>query len=705
MSEAELATLDTLQTHPSTLDSVDEEYSDTSTLRSHVVVSDLGSISSCSVDYDYEHHSRSSSESSKVVSEMSSPDSPLSEEDQALLDACQEGNLEKVRDLVESGQQLDLNKGALHYAAGNNFYQVCRYLLDKGADPNARLEPLGATPALWACRNGHAYIVHLLLDNKAEASICDGFGCTMLHLAVQSSNILMVVYVAHLGVAVDAMDTGGRTALHWAVAQGDHLSVESLLKAGASPNLVDGDGNSALMLAVDLGKCSDVVSLLLRYGADPVAYRAKQTGDLPRVWTDGCKAVGRDSNDVLRRSRLFSPEFVKAFTSVLPLMLLTVALSLPRVCGNLFIGILLEVTLVYIAKTQIERLLPLAWPHSKPLVHSTLLAGAFSAVFILNIAYFVMFIAPYTFQAAPLTAGLLSVLISLICLFYITAVFMDPGVIMLKSTAQSLRDMNSLLERGLFDSIHFCVHTYQEIPARASYDHYLERIVCRYDHYCPWIYNAVGIRNHRAFLAFVIFLATAIPFMTYQYFLYSFHTSFTSFGVQLCIVTLIQCVWICVLLVVQMFQMTHGATTYELSHAAERNVHLKDPIKAFSSLPKDHHKYAEFYAMTAAQSLRRFESSAQNSQTSLNAQNAQNSQSSYAHSKGKLAFCLKLTGFQQLMILRRLSTAHVHWNDQDYGIIRNVKDFWFGGGSIFNPRGCTGSLNGAVVDYQALPNP
>ena len=83
----------------------------------------------------------------------------------ALLYAARDGNLEAVRALVESGADVDQTSGGdgtapMVIAIANGQYTVARYLLDRGASPNAAnidgLTPLYATvnmrhaPVSWA---------------------------------------------------------------------------------------------------------------------------------------------------------------------------------------------------------------------------------------------------------------------------------------------------------------------------------------------------------------------------------------------------------------------------------------------------------------------------------------------------------------------------------------------------------------------------
>ena len=74
----------------------------------------------------------------------------------------------------------------------------------------------GATPLIWAARNGHVAAVRLLLGGGADPSLGDKFGMTALHLA----------------------------------AHGGHAStIAALLAGGADPAQLDSSGNDSHFLA------------------------------------------------------------------------------------------------------------------------------------------------------------------------------------------------------------------------------------------------------------------------------------------------------------------------------------------------------------------------------------------------------------------------------------------------------------------------
>ena len=61
-----------------------------------------------------------------------------------------------------------------------------------------------------------------------------------------------------------------------------------------------------------------------------------------------------------------------------------------------------------------------------------------------------------------------------------------------------------------------CLQCRRVRPTRSKYCRVSERCVSRFDHYCPWIGNAVGERNHRDFVIFLCLetMAMAVSFLT-----------------------------------------------------------------------------------------------------------------------------------------------------------------------------------------------
>jgi len=58
----------------------------------------------------------------------------------------------------------------------------------------------------------------------------------------------------------------------------------------------------------------------------------------------------------------------------------------------------------------------------------------------------------------------------------------------------------------------YCSKTNQPKPPRSHYDHVSKSLVICLDHYCPWMFNAVGYFNYRYFVNFLIYVCTAMMY-------------------------------------------------------------------------------------------------------------------------------------------------------------------------------------------------
>ena len=118
--------------------------------------------------------------------------------------ACEKGDLERVRQLIQDGQ--DVNRG----------------------------NSVETKPLMWAANYGHDQVVHELI---------------------------------RAGVNVNGKNNNKRTALHWASGCGHSSVVRTLAKAGANLNVQDKSGVTPLMRAAYWGRANVVVELI-KAGAD-----------------------------------------------------------------------------------------------------------------------------------------------------------------------------------------------------------------------------------------------------------------------------------------------------------------------------------------------------------------------------------------------------------------------------------------------------
>lgn len=89
--------------------------------------------------------------------------------ERSIHNACVVGDFEKVKKLIIQDKELvncqDKNGySALHYAARNNFIDICRYLLENGANVDLKTKSCQSTALHRACFVGNYEIVQLLLN-------------------------------------------------------------------------------------------------------------------------------------------------------------------------------------------------------------------------------------------------------------------------------------------------------------------------------------------------------------------------------------------------------------------------------------------------------------------------------------------------------------------------------------------------------------
>ena len=164
-------------------------------------------------------------------SDLQPPDVPL-------VDAVRRGDANAVRDLLESGVEVDATT----------------------AD--------GATALLWAVHTGQPELVALLLEAGADVDISNRYGVGPAHLAAENGNAAILERLLLAGVDPNLTLRGGETLLMTAARTGDPETVRTLLAHGADPNPRETtQGQTALMWAAANNNAA-ALRLLAESGAE-----------------------------------------------------------------------------------------------------------------------------------------------------------------------------------------------------------------------------------------------------------------------------------------------------------------------------------------------------------------------------------------------------------------------------------------------------
>lgn len=198
--------------------------------------------------------------------------------------------LARITKLAETSPDLLKNPKLLGDAARKNQLRVIRFLLDRGANPNAIIAVIDSSappnsPLLEASARGHLSACKLLLEAGADPNLdLDPAGThdrRALYLAVSSGHLQVVRLLLKHGADTEFAHSrwGTGTALvesirrrHWSIAA-------DLLESGADPN-TPGLAFYPLHMAAHHGN-PEWVKRLLKAGANP-----KATATRPKNWPD-----------------------------------------------------------------------------------------------------------------------------------------------------------------------------------------------------------------------------------------------------------------------------------------------------------------------------------------------------------------------------------------------------------------------------------
>ncbi|MDH5682151.1 MAG: ankyrin repeat domain-containing protein [Spirochaetota bacterium] len=225
----------------------------------------------------------------------------------ALSQALGAGNLTKMKKLVALGADVNHKWGSdplLYHAFSDGRMDIVKYLLEKGANINAKSYLYRQTVLHVAARGGNLKMVKYLIKRGADLNAKDNFGRSVLHDAVHGGNLKIVNHLIDKGLDVNARAwRNGQTILAEAVTTGNlklvklliskgadihyakigksnrtilHVAartmaldiVKYLIKKGIDINAKDSAGYTALLVAADYGHKPEIVEYLIKKGAD-----------------------------------------------------------------------------------------------------------------------------------------------------------------------------------------------------------------------------------------------------------------------------------------------------------------------------------------------------------------------------------------------------------------------------------------------------
>ncbi|CAX45583.1 ankyrin-repeat containing palmitoyltransferase, putative [Candida dubliniensis CD36] len=664
--------------------------------------------------------------------------------------SCQEGNLTLVKELISSGQ-ISINDTfsdeitGLHWACINNRLSLVKFLIENGANPNQLGGELKASPLHWACRNGLVYIVDYLIRNSdADPNLRDSQTYNALHLAVHSSNIMLVIYLllsccnpdSMKKIYVDEPDGSNRTPLHWASYQNDIFTINALLRFGADVSKVDNSLFIPLHWAFMKGYKS-VLKALVEAGSDIFVKndQNKNSFDIAKdmncsnTWEKVLLETGRDPKKNWAPIKPWvSVKLGKVITFLTPYFLLPLSFNvLSMGQGYIIPKLILSIGILAGGVYLLNKLVISQYIFDdKKLAKSPILAGVFSATAFWSVLVWLYNILPTTFIHNFFANIIMAALIGVFSWSFFKAMFINPGYVPTPADNNViLSQVAQLIELGQFDTDHFCVNSFVRKPLRSRYSKHNKKLIARFDHSCPWVYNDIGVRNHKIFITFVYSLNMAVfvfLYLSLEYFdkvkdkyesddeedgfacsilgddmCYGYKNH--HFHFNLLIWDLFQCVWISFLCIVQTFQILKGLTTWEFSSL---NKQIQTNRFNHSTVPRD---------FEAGEGI----SLDQN-------QPSESLEGQHRHHHNEFQTCMNLLGIDQFILTLKMSIGSLfnhHGNNTrydpltslhiptDHGIKQNWLDFWIIGEEkwrnvFYLPIDGENNLNGKVVDYYTL---
>ncbi|KAE9976855.1 hypothetical protein EG328_002383 [Venturia inaequalis] len=493
----------------------------------------------------------------------------------------------------------------LHWAAINNHYALCHFLIQAGANINAKGGDAVATPVLWAAKKCHYYIVNLLLQHGADPLLTDDQGFNLLHSAALDGNVFQIALLLHQDIPVDIQDAQGHTSLMWAAYKGYGAVIDLLLQWGANVYARDEQGFTALHWSLVKGAQHPIYKLV-EYGSDRFA--ETNDGKTPStvaaemkssrqwrmaLWESGYDYDGNPRNfplsSIIKDQRTF---YNRAF------------FLWPFLVGFCFIYILSHFAIyvavpaafltVYLLQVGIVWTLRWAPTDMKTAQKTPYLAGVFAGTLFWVGARWLTKILPASFSNHPFLNIFFFIFYSLCGYFYVKAMTEDPGFVPKAGGRNGQKHViDELLELRKFDEANFCVTCMVRRPLRSKHCKRCNRCVAKQDHHCPWVDNCVAINNHRHFFFYVACLEIGIILWDWLFLYYleeiphppastkcnilspDFCATLNSdpFSIVLTLWATLQLIWVSMLLIVQLVQITRGLTTYEAMTAHQHAGH------------------------------------------------------------------------------------------------------------------------------------
>jgi len=354
--------------------------------------------------------------------------------------------------------------------------EVTHLMIKYGADVNKQNNN-EETALVWAIYRGLLSVAKLLLDNGADKDVMVD-GTTLQHFAAESTSSVMLEFLwLTYKVNYEVLDSHGWTPLMYSAARNEPIHIRWLIAHGVDVFRTDGQGETALFKAVRQQSNSAVWVLL---EVEPYKQlRMQNIGELTilKLAENNNLSIYKELKSLARREHHFFYSRLDEWTD-------NVYRLNPRRYGSFKLKIL-YIALEFFVVIQSS-------------VHFFSQDNIGPSVFLL-------------------------ILIILGVFGYVWLFYSDPGYV--ASPSKSHRKKSGSLNTELlapedFDEyyrtitcakkVRVCTTCRTVVPHRSKHCRELDRCVYRFDHYCPFVGNAIGLKNHRLFVFFLFWNVVSI---------------------------------------------------------------------------------------------------------------------------------------------------------------------------------------------------
>jgi len=192
----------------------------------------------------------------------------------SVLHLCAEnGFLELIEYIFEKGGgSIDINdtnkkkETPLHMAVRNNRADVVKFLVEKGADIEAR-DVLGATPLFASLEVDNLDLAKYLVEKGADINVEAFNGKRLVHLAGSSKTVDTIKWLVSLGLDINVRDKEENLPIHYTCMSGELNTLVFLIQKGQPINECNKRGYTPLHIACESGQLI-IAKALIDFGAD-----------------------------------------------------------------------------------------------------------------------------------------------------------------------------------------------------------------------------------------------------------------------------------------------------------------------------------------------------------------------------------------------------------------------------------------------------